>query len=175
MDELLYQTEMEYTYDNYLKLSLFHFGKKSKLKIIKRILLIFIIVFGFLSAVFALLIGNGYLFLYVLFIIYLIVAISFMTVLNKFLAKLSLKKTWKTSKYLQEISFLRYEFYEDHMIQITSFGTLNFPYYLVNKVYESNEFFCFMLVRNQEMFVEKAQCSDELIQFIREKVMKKIA
>lgn len=92
-----------------------------------------------------------------------------------YLVKGSLKKNWETSKYLQEISFLRYEFYEDYMVQITCFGTLKFSYYLVNKVYENNEFFCFMLARNQNMFVEKAQCSDELIQFIRETVKKKIA
>lgn len=173
MDELLYQTEMEYTYDNYLKLSLFHFGKKSICTIVMRNFLIYVLVLEIFVGVFDLLIGNGLFFSYFLNIICCTVAILFIPVLTKFLAKLSLKKTWKASKYLQEISFLRYEFCEDHMVQITNFGTLKFPYYLVDKVYESNEFFCFMLIRNQEMFVEKAKCSDELIQFFREKVIKK--
>lgn len=62
MDELLYQTEMEYTYDNYLKLSLFHFGKKRNLNIIQGFLLMFLIVLGLFVAVFAILIENTSLF-----------------------------------------------------------------------------------------------------------------
>lgn len=173
MDELLYQTEMEYTYDKYLKLSLFHVGKKRKFYIIQGFLLMFLIALGLFAAVFAILIEDTSLFYDALLLICFTPIFLILQVLANYLVKRRLKKNWETSRYLQEISFLRYEFYEDYMLQITCFGTLKFSYYLVNKVYENNEFFCFMLERNQNMIVEKAQCSDELIQFIREKVMKK--
>lgn len=84
--------------------------------------------------------------------------------------KKEIDKTWESSKYLEGGMRVIIKFFEDHFEQSHERGNVNLPYTMLFAVYETDHYFYMMISKSQAVIVEKAECSEELIQFIRNKV-----
>lgn len=76
------------------------------------------------------------------------------------------KKVYESNKMLKDIT-LNYEFYEEYFEQKNTVGNTKIVYDKIYMIVETDTNFYIMIARNQGYIVNKGNCSQEFIGFIR--------
>ena len=76
------------------------------------------------------------------------------------------KKVYESNKMLKDIT-LNYEFYEEYFEQKNTVGNTKVVYDKIYMIVETDTNFYIMIARNQGYIVNKGNCSQEFIGFIR--------
>lgn len=151
--DFLYKTENICTYDEYVKFN------NAQVKPLKRI----IITAGFTIMTCFVVTGRllGALLGAVLYAL-------FIAVLMLFLYPRSIKKSWESNKLMQNIRAEIY-FYEEYFKSINENGYSDVRYENIYKILETDTNFYIFIGTNAAVVVIKENCSDGLINFLREK------
>lgn len=153
--DLLYEADTEVDFETYMAYN------KSVAKLSHRTeALIIICVLCFLASVVSLFRGN-----FERFSFFLMLGMLYPS-LNVLLKNQMLKSAWDSNKTLQGHK-THYLFYEDHMEMSGEFGNSSYKYSDLYKIIEGKTVFCFMTANNLGHVLNKTNCSDELMEFIR--------
>lgn len=154
----MYKTQTELTVDEMIKLNRAYFFKMQRFRLILMVLYELLLLWICLSAfdLHWILIGVIFLFL----VIFVPVFWYLMFVTNS-------KKYFKSNKAAQ-YSILNYTFEEDKIVIETERGSSFIKYDEVYKIYETKTNFYLFISNKQACVIVKENCSDELIQFIKD-------
>ena len=154
----MYKTQTKFTVDEMIKLNRTYFFKMQKFRLILMVLYELLLLWICLSAfdLHWILIGFFFLFL----VIFVPVFWYLMFVTNS-------KKYFKSNKAAQ-YSILNYTFEEDKIVIETERGSSFIKYDEVYKIYETKTNFYLFISNKQAYVIVKENCSDELIQFIKD-------
>ena len=88
--------------------------------------------------------------------------------LTIFLTWFGVYRGWKTNTLMQNYEE-KYEFYRDRVDTFGVSGKTGIPYDKIYKINETKQNFYIMIATNQGMILNKSECSDELVDFLRDK------
>lgn len=172
MDKVLFETEMDYTYEKYKKFFLYQYLVvfEAQNKAILGAALWFVLTVYSLYEAIVLKdrIFVGFAIMTVVFIpLYIVVNIIFLNHMPL--------KNWKTFKYLHCEPKVSVRFFEDHFEETSPTGLFVLNYKQLFKVCETDDFFYLLVGKNQSVFVEKVNCDEALMRFIREEIIRKVS
>lgn len=151
--DLLYTTTMKYTFEEYKKFNMAVIKKTVKRMGIILLLLILIAVLKWIAEPF----NNVSLFLIAFVVIY---PILYYIEINA-----GIKKAYNSNELLKDIESI-IEFYEDYFVAKTDKSREKVEYDKLYEILENKTNFYIMIGNNQGYLVLKANCSQELIEFI---------
>lgn len=82
------------------------------------------------------------------------------------------RKQYKSAKLMQD-AMLRFTFYEDYFTAESDFESSNIKYDMLHKIIETKSNFYLYISANQGHIIVKANCSDELCDFLHNMAQKK--
>lgn len=77
-----------------------------------------------------------------------------------------IKKTWNSDKLVQQHSAVSFAFYDDAFETVDANGSSRIKYSDIFAVYETKKAVYIMISNIQGVLISKADCSDELVQFL---------
>ncbi len=80
------------------------------------------------------------------------------------------KRTWTPEKAVNGAIRVKYKFYDDHLMQITSSKNTKAEYRKLKGKYETDDFIYLMASKKKAAIIEKKNCPAELLEFIRTKL-----
>jgi hypothetical protein len=152
--EPLFTTETAYTFEEF---------KKFNYKVMQKSV---ILIYSMLAAIVILVIGKSFFIDWSYIDTALIVAVIFIAAYFPFSLNKKLKDTYNSNKVMTK-TVARFDFFEDGFSEITENATGNFKYADLNKIIETQTNFYLMLAKNAGAIIVKENCSEELIEFIR--------
>jgi len=147
--DVLFKSSMKFTYDEYKKFT----NAVIMLKTIIAVLLLELI-----------LLTIAYIFLNYYF---LIIAVVF-PIIFAIIQNINIKIVYNSNKIMQDID-VEYEFYKDYFYVKQPIGEAKIEYKMLSRIIETKTNFYLMIASNQGYMLLKANMSDELISFIRDK------
>ena len=147
--DALFKSSMKFTYGEYKKFT----NAVIMLKTIIAVLLLELI-----------LLTIAYIFLNYYF---LIIAVVF-PIIFAIIQNINIKIVYNSNKIMQDID-VEYEFYKDYFYVKQPIGEAKIEYKMLSRIIETKTNFYLMIASNQGYMLLKANMSDELISFIRDK------
>ena len=81
----------------------------------------------------------------------------------------SIRKAWETNDTLKDAD-IRVDFYDDKLIQKSANSETTVEYSKVYRMFESENVLAIMIATNQGIAIDKRNCSEEAINFIKSKI-----
>lgn len=152
----LFETQTEYTFEKYSEFCKVIYTKVSHTRtmIIVMDALLLLMAFFYLW-------GESYEMFGFFFL-----AAFFFPVLLIWQLKKKIEKAWKSNQSAQGL-VSRYLFYEDRVEQSNALGKTTFAYEKLYRIVETKNNVYLMIGNNQGMILDKANCSEELLAFVR--------
>lgn len=155
--EPLFRSETEYTYEKYTaycKMIWNHVGNmKQSIIWTDAALVIVCLLMVFMKE-------------YKMAVLFLAAAVIFPVILQ-FQMNRQMKKAWESNKAAQGV-VSKFSFYNEYVEQENPVGASRVKYEELYKIVEGRDAFYLMIANNQGFIIDKAKCSEELQQFIRE-------
>ena len=161
---MLYETSMDYTFDKHKAFVKFY-QEKLKHYTKKRVLLLLacIAAAAVLFAIGHFTKENNF---NIAASIVLVAGITFFIFLW-YMAATQAKRGWHPEKAINGAIRVKYKFYDDHLMQITSSKNTKAEYRKLKGRYETDDFIYLMVTKKRAAIIEKKNCPAELLEFIR--------
>ena len=157
MERLLFETTSENTLEEFIRFNQVVARSQKAYWIYRAVVIISILVCSLYLFIKGDLYGGS---------IFLIVLV-FIVILWRVLLTTRARKCWQSNKMMQNMVETFY-FYEDHVEQISPMGNITIHYDQLYKILEDQKHFYLLIAKNQGSIVNKENCKEQLIDFIRE-------
>jgi len=147
--DALFKSSMKYTYEEYKKFT-------NAVMMLKTIIVVLLLELILLTIAYIFL--NYYV---------LIIAVVF-PIIIAIIQNINIKIVYNSNKIMQDID-VEYEFYEEYFHVKQPIGEAKIEYKMLSKIIETKTNFYLMIANNQGYMLLKANMSNELISFIRDK------
>ena len=161
MDDILFQSKIKYTFEEYKKFNRAVQNGIGKLRILEIALIALLILLAILEFIS----GNM-----IIVIFYIIMAVLVPPLL-RLVSSNTEKKSYYSNKNLQEAE-LTISFYDNYLEQANEIGCTKFKYDNIYKIIETKTNFYVMTASNQGIIIVKQNCSPDLIAFIKNIMIK---
>ena len=158
METVLYETETIYTQREYKKYSYVIYRRINKIDIMTILLMLcdlIIVAIEYSKGDYVAAIKN-------------IVYGSLFLILLKVIIEIKINKSWKDNRLIQGQK-TQIKFYENYLEAISSIGNTKIDYDKLYKVLETKENFYLLINKAQGIVIEKCNCKEELIQYLKVK------
>lgn len=149
----MYQTELEYTYSEYMKLQKKIYGRRFNILFVM-IGIIVVLIMGFSKELNQIIYFSIAFFSIVPLLIQIIVAI------------IGIKIGWALDK-ITDTTINKYTFFEHHLEMKNDTGTYYVNYHDIYRIIETKTHFYLEIDKYHHFIIKKENCCDELIEFIR--------